>query len=683
MMPIDLSGALLENRRRRLRSYSVPRPLSAPACLNHLSQQQQQECPEFAHLCCARNHHRLHQCHPDPSGVQREQDLALLKAATIRQHYYPEGGWGWAVCACGFLSHALADGLVASHGFMIIVAQKKFRDAASAPGDGTSSMKLICLGAVSTAMALFLSPAVVGACRRKSTRMVAVLGGLVAALGCLFSSFASQFHQLFFSYGIVLGCGVAMTRDTSMFMVGQYFKKRRELVELLLAAGTGLGVAVVPIFIVECIRAMGWRLGLQALTGAVLVMFVLGVFYRPASLYHPQRRAILHLKSMQRRSKAKDRAAQAADRPPFIDYAVLRSRTVQILVAGTALAAFGVTTPLILLMQLGEQEGIDRSSLLLLQAFLGIASALGSAAFGLIVIKNSVQCLIARQYLCQAAAFMISVSLLAFTALHQYHGYLLFVWIYGIFLGGYQYSLKMYTLEKVRARNFAKAWSFVQWSQSLPILVGVPLAGLLNQQFGSRTGFYVASAFSFLGGLSLFFIDWHKKRARRGQQRSDCRRCSDVLPPSAAGGGAGASSSRRSSLQDSLCHETRLQQRSFTFSNYADLRRQELTCISEEAIMDNFFEDFIDDCITSCNKEEKYLMLSEYENNLNKTQETLERRMRGVRRASILLPYKYDQCPSCLRLMPVQANGEPAPRSSPRRMQRPSVDVIEEVTTSL
>ncbi|KAH9381308.1 hypothetical protein HPB48_003289 [Haemaphysalis longicornis] len=142
MMPIDLSGALLENRRRRLRSYSVPRPLSAPACLNHLSQQQQQECPEFAHLCCARNHHRLHQCHPDPSGVQREQDLALLKAATIRQHYYPEGGWGWAVCACGFLSHALADGLVASHGFMIIVAQKKFRDAASAPGDGTSSMKL-------------------------------------------------------------------------------------------------------------------------------------------------------------------------------------------------------------------------------------------------------------------------------------------------------------------------------------------------------------------------------------------------------------------------------------------------------------------------------------------------------------------------------------------------------------
>ncbi|XP_049272829.1 monocarboxylate transporter 10 isoform X2 [Rhipicephalus sanguineus] len=594
--------------------------------------------------------------------------------ATITQHYYPEGGWGWWICLCAFLVQFLLGGLQGGCGLLIGRITRRY---------GTSPMPSVCLGAVSTAVALFLSPAVVGACRRKSTRLVAVLGGLVAALGCLFSSFASQFHQLFISYGLVLGCGVAMTRDTSMFMVGQYFKKRRELVELLLAAGTGLGVAVVPIFIVECIRVVGWRLGLQALTGIVLVLFVLGVFYRPASLYHPQRRAILHLKSMQRRSKAKDRGSQASERPPFIDYAVLRSRTVQILVAGTALAAFGVTTPLVLLMHLGEQEGLERSSLLLLQAFLGIASALGSAAFGLIVIKNSVQCLIARQYLCQAAAFMISASLLAFTALHQYHGYLLFVWIYGIFLGGYQYSLKMYTLEKVRARNFAKCWSFVQWCQSVPVLVGVPLAGLLNEQFGGRTGFYVSSAFSFLGAMSLFLIDLHKKRSRRGQPRPDCRRCSDAPAASGADGGAGASSSRRSSFQDSLCRETRLQQRSFTFSNYADLRRQELTCISEEAIMDNYLEDFIDDCITSCNKEEKYLMLSEYENNLNKTQETLERRMRGVRRASILLPYKYDQCPSCMRLMPVQVNGEPAPRSSPRRLQRPSVDVIEEVTTSL
>ncbi len=36
-------------------------------------------------------------------------------------------------------------------------------------------------------------------------RLTAVMGGLVTALGCLFTSFASQFHQLFLSYGIMMG----------------------------------------------------------------------------------------------------------------------------------------------------------------------------------------------------------------------------------------------------------------------------------------------------------------------------------------------------------------------------------------------------------------------------------------------------------------------------------------------
>jgi hypothetical protein len=54
-------------------------------------------------------------------------------------------------------------------------------------------------------VSLLVSPLVIAVCRRKSTRVTAVIGGLVAALGCLFSSFASQFHQLFFSYGAIIG----------------------------------------------------------------------------------------------------------------------------------------------------------------------------------------------------------------------------------------------------------------------------------------------------------------------------------------------------------------------------------------------------------------------------------------------------------------------------------------------
>ncbi len=61
------------------------------------------------------------------------------------------------------------------------------------------------LGSMSVSVSLVISPLTVAICRRKSTRLTAVMGGLVTALGCLFTSFASQFHQLFFSYGIMIG----------------------------------------------------------------------------------------------------------------------------------------------------------------------------------------------------------------------------------------------------------------------------------------------------------------------------------------------------------------------------------------------------------------------------------------------------------------------------------------------
>lgn len=58
------------------------------------------------------------------------------------------------------------------------------------------------------------------------------------------------------------------------------------------------------------------------------------------------------------------------------------------------------------------------------------------------------------------------------------------------------------------------------------------------------------------------------------------------------------------------------------------IKRPELTCISEEGMLDlpdNILDELeyfdINDCMTSCDQVENYLMLSEYENNLNKTHE--------------------------------------------------------------
>lgn len=77
--------------------------------------------------------------------------------------------------------------------------------------------------------------------------------------------------------------------------------------------------------------------------------------------------------------------------------------------------------------------------------------------------------------------FVVSgLTILSLTAVRGYYGYVLFMWLYGLQLGGAHYSMKMLTLEKVRAKQFSRAWGFIQGGTALPILFGVPITGLLQ-----------------------------------------------------------------------------------------------------------------------------------------------------------------------------------------------------------
>lgn len=62
-----------------------------------------------------------------------------------------------------------------------------------------------------------------------------------------------MFLKIFFSCGVA-GVGVSMTRDCSTLMVAQYFKRRREFVEIFIVSGSGLGIAVMSSFIKGAIK---------------------------------------------------------------------------------------------------------------------------------------------------------------------------------------------------------------------------------------------------------------------------------------------------------------------------------------------------------------------------------------------------------------------------------------------
>ncbi|CAH1377000.1 unnamed protein product [Tenebrio molitor] len=465
-------------------------------------------------VICDRELHSLHRNVP----ALRRRDV---DTATIRQHYYPEGGWGWLVCGAAFLAHLLTSGFQLAFGLLYLYTIK-FLIRKNQDKD-FYVMATAWLGALCLCVSFLTAPLIVAVCRRKSTRLAAAFGGLVTALACLFTSFAMQFHQALLSYGVVLGLGAGVVRETSGLMLGHYFKKRREFVEMVTQTGTGVGIALFSVLYKEAVGKLGWRLGLQAITGLLSLAFFLPVVYRSANLYHPQRRAITHLKNQRKKMKEKKTHAKAK-KPPMFDFTPLKSRGLRVMMVACAFAALGIYAPVFYLVYQGYKEGLEDSALVLLQTFMGFASALGCVGFGLVTVRPSSQCLISRQYLCQAAMVGIGVSLLALSAVQGYHGYVLFVWLYGTCLGGYTYSLKMFALERVRGRHFTKAWSFIQGAKSLPVLLGIPITGYINQTY-PKAGYYFSFATTIVGASLMFLVGTRKDHINSNTNSCNLNNC--------------------------------------------------------------------------------------------------------------------------------------------------------------
>lgn len=179
---------------------------------------------------------------------------------------------------------------------------------------------------------------------------------------------------------------------------------------------------------------------MQCITLTVFATFFLGLFYRSASLYHPQRRAILHLKNQKRKVKEKNRHRNHI---PFFDLKTLHSKTVQIILLSSGLSAFGIYLPIVDLAQhLQSIQLTDK--ILIIQTNLGLAWIFGSLFFGLLVVRRSHECRIAKQYLCQAALLVCALCILALATLREsYEGYLIVMIVYGTASDGVNQFFKL------------------------------------------------------------------------------------------------------------------------------------------------------------------------------------------------------------------------------------------------
>ncbi|ELT99134.1 hypothetical protein CAPTEDRAFT_24589, partial [Capitella teleta] len=316
---------------------------------------------------------------------------------------------------------------------------------------------------------LLLAPFVTALIRRKSLRLVAVVGALVLPLAALFLSFSKHIHQAFVCWCGVMAVGSGFVLTTSSAIVGRYFRKRREIAEMLALGGSGVGMGVVTVSFRHLLSVLGWLRGWQAMALALIPATIACCFYRSAALYHPRRHAILHVRNLH---KSKQAQQQFENKAPYLDFSPLSMRSLQVIMASAGLTALGSYTPFLLLPAILEREGMNSRSTTLLQVFLGVAFAFGGLLVGLVEVKGNLRCVIVPQYFCQLASLGCGVVTLMYIPAKGFYGATVYTWTYGLFCGAHAYSLKIHTCEMVTLKVFERAWGYVMFAQALPTFLG-------------------------------------------------------------------------------------------------------------------------------------------------------------------------------------------------------------------
>ena len=102
-------------------------------------------------------------------------------------------------------------------------------------------------------------------------------------------------------------------------------------------------------FSINLNRSYGWRYGLQIVAGLVLITAIGSTFYRSATLYHPQRRAILHLKSQRRNVLEIGPGGSGTEEVRKLKS--FKNKSLHIVTVSAFMASFGLSIPIVYLVR--------------------------------------------------------------------------------------------------------------------------------------------------------------------------------------------------------------------------------------------------------------------------------------------------------------------------------------------
>lgn len=394
----------------------------------------------------------------------------------------PDGGYGWIICLAAAMIQFIILGI---HNNFGILYTYLISDLRAEPSDAA------WVGSIAFGMNFLCGPITSGLCQKFGIRLVAAVGGIIAFLGLLLTSFTNSLYVIYLTYSVLWGFGSSLNYAPTMLVLGQYFKRYLPLANGIVTAGSGIGtLAMGPLYHV-ILSKLGWKIMLRILCGLGIVMFLSALLYRPLP------------------AKYKRAQKEPSTKSKLFDISVWKMKPFVVWVISMSLLFIGYFVPFIHLPNHARNLGVPGYQSSLLVGYLSIASTVSRVLFGLVLNHPRVN----RFYVLQFCFLMMSVTCTLCPLARDYTGLILYAVGFGAFDGCFVLLIAITTSDIVGPGKLPQALGGLYGVISIPMICGSPLAGFIFQVSGSyQNAFFVAGGAIAVGTCTLSLIPFFMTR---------------------------------------------------------------------------------------------------------------------------------------------------------------------------
>ncbi|XP_074016409.1 monocarboxylate transporter 6 [Numenius arquata] len=433
--------------------------------------------------------------------------------AVAREAAKPQDrGWAWMVLLAAVLLQGLTLGFPSCIGVFFTDLQHDFQASNSETSWFPSIMVAVLHGGGPLCSILV---------KRFGCRFAVMLGGLLSGVGMVSSSFCKSISQLYLTAGLITGLGSCFSFQAGVTVLGYYFVRWRTLANAIASTGVSLGFTLWPLLSQYLLDEMGWRDTFLIFGGILLNCCVCGAVMRPVQLTsgsplqspkpadEPGRRAEGAQLSngtsphpeLQQQTR---RTACFQMLQKYLAFDIFcQNKGYQIYTIGVTWMMMGFALPHVYLVPYAIQNGVEERKAALLISIIGFINIFIRPLTGLL---SGHRVFTGRRiYLFSLAVLLCGLSNFICVISAEFSVLIIYCVILSIAMSGIGALLFQVLMDVVEMDRFSSALGLFTILESITLLIGPPLTGLLVDITSDfhyvfyNSSFFLISAALFMG----------------------------------------------------------------------------------------------------------------------------------------------------------------------------------------